>query len=152
MVMEYRPDLMGPVWCHTCFHVGRLLRFDSSGSIEPTTDERYFGRGIGTALCRASVQWAKEHGYVAVVGLAAPEGLVEFARWSGHLPWTTYAKSGFRECPRPVPGSGYLRGEIHEPIASEIKNALRTRPVKELLERAMVLDLQNAEPASGADG
>jgi GNAT superfamily N-acetyltransferase len=103
------------------------------------------GQGIGTALCRTSIQWAREHGYVAVVAPGAPEGLLEFARWYGHLPWTTYAKLGFRGYPIPPERTeelpGWVKGAVHEPIASEIKRALESRPINEVLERVMVLEL-----------
>ena len=93
--MAHGPKLSGPVWCHSCFHVGRLLRSEGEGEIVPTTDERYFGRGIGTALCRASTQWAREHEYIAVLGPGAGAGQWEYAKWSGHLPRTSYARMGF---------------------------------------------------------
>jgi len=119
-------------------------------------ESRYFGQGIGTAMCKESVHWAREHGYAAVVAPGAGDGLVEFARWYGHLPWTTYAKQGFRAYPVPPDEIGELpgwaKGEAHEPIASEIKNALQRRPVNELLERLMVLDLRNPSESISGDG
>ena len=131
--------LSGPIWCHACFHVGRTLESPESN------DPRYLGQGIGTALCKESIRWAKSQGYAGVVAPAAADGLFEFARWSGHLPWTTYAKLGFRAYTVPPEETGelpgWIRGEIHEPIATEIKKALESRPVNELLERIMVLDL-----------
>ena len=45
----------------------------------------------------------------------------------------------------------WAAGKIHEPIASEIKNALRTRPPDEILERVMVLDPGHAQPLRPAD-
>lgn len=115
----------------------------------------YFGKGLGTALCKESVRWASSHGYAAVLAPGAADGLLEFARWSGHLPWTTYAKLGFRACAL-SPGKteelpGWIRGQIHEPIAIEVKNALQTRPANELMERVMVLDLRNAQPRVAGD-
>jgi len=108
-------------------------------------ESRYFGQGIGTALCRESIRWAKERGYVAVVAPGAPDGLIHFARWYGHMPWTTYAKLGFRDYPVPPDEidelPGWATGQVHEPIASEIKKALESRPVNEILERVMVLKL-----------
>lgn len=105
----------------------------------------YFGQGIGTALCTESIRWAREHGYTAVVAPGAADGLVEFARWYGHMPWMTYAKLGFRDYSVSLEETsqlpGWATGHVHEPIASEIKNALQTRPVTDILERVMVLDL-----------
>jgi GNAT superfamily N-acetyltransferase len=134
--------LSGPIWCHACFHVGRT-------PAEPEeNDPRYLGQGIGTALCKASVQWAREHGYVAVVAPGSPEGVPEFSSWYGHLPWTTYARLGFRDYPVPPEQTselpGWATGSVHEPIASEIKQALEGRPLHEILERVMVLDLRDA--------
>ena len=110
----------------------------------------YFGRGIGTALCAASVQWAREHDYIAVLAPGAAEGLVEFARWSGHLPRTTYSKLGFREAGLPPEemgdGAGWAQGHIHEPIASEVRSALASgRQPEDILHRLMVLDLRGAQ-------
>lgn len=135
-------DLSGPVWCHACFHVGRTL--DNPEENKP----RYLGQGIGTTLCRASVLWAREQGYRAVLAPGAADGLIEFAHWYGHLPCTTYAKLGFRD--HPVPPEevdelpGWVKGEVHEPIASEVRNALASRPIHEILERLMVLRLHDA--------
>jgi len=90
-----------------------------------------------------------------VLGPGAPDGVTEFARWYGHLPWTTYAKLGFRSYPVPAKETGVIpgwaNGQVHEPIASEIKNALRTRPVHEILERLMVLDLTEVQPTGPGD-
>jgi len=135
--------LFGPIWCHACFHVGRILDDPEAN------DPRYVGQGIGTALCTASIQWAREHGYVAVVAPGSPEGVPQFTSWYGHLPWTTYARLGFRDYPVPPEETeelpGWATGAVHEPIASEIRKALDSRPLNEILERVMVLDLQNVQ-------
>ena len=132
----------GPVWCNACFHVGRTLLTQDSD----VADLRYFGRGIGTALCRASIDWAREHDYAAVIAPGAAHGLPQFTQWYGHLPWTTYDRLGFRKIEIPPDEidalPGWAKGEVHEPIASEIKAAFDAgRPVHEILERVMVLDL-----------
>ena len=141
--------LSGPIWCHACFHVGRTLDDPEAN------DPRYLGRGIGTALCKASVRWAREHGHVAVVAPGSPHDVPEFTSWYGHLPWTTYAGLGFVAHPVPprhadqIPG--WADGAVHEPIALEIKNALRTRPMHDLLERVMVLNLKEGQPTIPGD-
>ena len=84
----------GSAWCHACFHVGRTL---ARAKVDDNPDETYFGRGIGTALCRASVAWAAENGYACVIAPGAPAALPAYSVWVGGLSWTTYAKLGFRE-------------------------------------------------------
>ena len=98
-------------------------------------------------MCRASAQWARDHDYVAVLAYGVAHGLIEYARWAGHLPWTTYAKLGFKAIQVPsdqvdeVPG--WAKGEVHEPIKSEVRNALASgRPIHDILERLMVLALK----------
>jgi len=85
-------DISGPIWCHACCHVGRSVE---SFTQSDAPDSRYFGRGIGTALCQESISWAREHGYKAVLASGTPDGLIEFSQWVGGLPWTTYKKLGF---------------------------------------------------------
>ncbi len=97
--------ISGPAWCHACFHVGRTLKsyreemelkFSSIAEASRKGREAgYSSRGIGAALCRESVRWARQHDYVAVLAPGAPDALFEFAAWAGHLPWTRYAKLGF---------------------------------------------------------
>lgn len=67
----------GPVWCHACFHVGRSIE---SFSRSDAPDSRYFGRGIGTVLCQASMRWAREHGYQAILAPGTPE-ISLHSRW-----------------------------------------------------------------------
>ena len=84
---------------------------------------------------------------MAVLAPAPPDGLIEFARWSGHLPQTTYASLGFRiaAVPPEERDAGWAQGEIHEPITSEVRKALASgREPLDLVERLMVLDLGNA--------
>ncbi len=132
--------------------VRRLLRERREGVDHGETywggcERAYFGQGIGTALCEGSVRWARENDYVAVLAPAPPVDLIEFARWSGHLPQTTYARLGFAATvvPPEERDAGWARGEIHEPIASEVRKALASgREPHDLMERLMVLDLRNA--------
>lgn len=79
----------GPVWAHACFHVGFV------GPESEHADRAYFGRGIGTALCQASIQWAREHDYAAVLAQGGTKAAWEYNVWMGCLPWTTYARLGF---------------------------------------------------------
>ena len=128
--------------------VGEL---QSSGRITfNTTEPQYYGREIGTALCKASVSWAREHDLVAVLALGAPDGLFEFATWSGHLPWTRYAKFGFETAATEGEGDdlpGWAQGDSPPEVMSEVRAALTAgRPVGEIRERLMVLDLSHAEP------
>jgi len=111
-------------------------------------DPRYLGRGIGTALCKASIQWARSHGYAAVLAIGAPDGLFEFAAWSGHLPWTTYSKLGFQtvdtgdeedELPN------WAQGDSPPEVMEQVQAALAAgRPAREIRERLMLLDLNRA--------
>jgi len=109
-------------------------------------DPRYLGRGIGTALCSASIQWAREHGCAAVLALGAPDGLFEFAAWSGHLPWTAYAKLGFKvvDTGRRDDGlSNWAQGDSPPEVMAQVEAALAAgRPPHEFRERLMLLKLK----------
>jgi len=148
-------ELGGAAWCHACCHVGRTLETfqketspdsttDTSG-IRKGTDPSYFGRGIGTALCKASVQWAWEHDYAAVLALGAPKGLFEFAIAAGHLPWTTYAKLGFESISlisNATKLPNWAQGHGPPEVVSEAQSALAAGwSVQDFYERLMVLDL-----------
>jgi GNAT superfamily N-acetyltransferase len=106
-------------------------------------ETHYQGRGIGTALCEASVHWAREHDYVAVLGTGAPEHLFPFAQWSGHLPWTTYARLGFQVAALETPDAelpGWARGDAPPQVAAAVQAALTAGLApSELRERLMVL-------------
>jgi hypothetical protein len=51
----------------------RARRAEQPTNLEWGADPSYFGRGIGTAMCRASIDWARRHGYVAVL-VTGPAG------------------------------------------------------------------------------
>lgn len=133
--------LTGPAWCHGCCHVGRTLEVEATDDPDP----RYYGRGIGTSLGEASVRWARERDYVAVLAPGAPDGLFEFAVWAGHLPWTTYAKLGFETVDAPVAGEelpAWAQGDSPPEVMSQVRDALAAgRPACEIRERLMLLDL-----------
>jgi GNAT superfamily N-acetyltransferase len=152
-------ELSGPGWCHACSHVGRTLATHRQES-EPSErakgtrkgiDTRYLGRGIGTALCRESVRWARQHDYAVVVALGAPEGLLEYAVWAGQLPSTTYAKLGFAVIgletqSRLLPG--WADGNSPPEVMAEVRAAMaKGRPESELCSRVMALDLRGVPAA-----
>ncbi len=112
------------------------------GSLPGELETHYLGRGIGTALCQASVQWAWEHDYTAVIASGAPRGVFEFAAWSGHLPWSTYAKLGFQALSDPKPGDepDHWISDCPPEVQAEVRAALESgRAPWELNERWMVL-------------
>lgn len=140
----------GAAWCHACIHVGRTLEsaqeeFAGAPGIRKGTYPRYFGRGIGTALCQESIRWAREHSYAAVLAPGAPDGLFEFAIWAGGLPWTTYAKLGFEAIA--VEGEGvelpeWAQGNSPPEVMAEVRAALAEgRRAREFHGRLMVLSL-----------
>jgi GNAT superfamily N-acetyltransferase len=123
--------------------IERALSEQREDALPEEIDTRYFGRGIGTALCKASVEWAGEHGYAAVLGTGVPEGLFEHAVHAGRLPWTTYAKLGFREMAREAPGETLPKWAMnHGPVEGEVRAAVVAgRPKSDLSDRLMVLRL-----------
>jgi GNAT superfamily N-acetyltransferase len=136
--------ISGPVWCHACFHVGRSIE-SFTNSDEP--DSRYFGRGIGTALAQASVRWANEHDYKAVIAPGAPDGLYSFSVFAGGLPWTTYQKLGFTdetfETNDDLPE--WAKGNAPSEVVKEVEAALGAgRPKKELHSKLMMLRLKKS--------
>jgi GNAT superfamily N-acetyltransferase len=145
----------GPAWCHACCHVGRTLEtFQKETRPESRytgIDERYFSRGIATALCQASIQWAREHDYAAMLAPGAPHDLFEFAVWSGHIPWTTYAKLGFEELSVETEGDdlpAWAQGDSPPEVMAEVRAALAAgRPVQEFRERLMALNCDKAAHA-----
>jgi GNAT superfamily N-acetyltransferase len=106
-------------------------------------EAQYQGRGIGTALCRVSMRWAREQHYAAVLALGAPGGLFAYARWSGHLPWTSYARLRFEVAALEAPHAelpGWAQGKAPPDVTEAVRAALWAgRPPAELCERLMVL-------------
>ena len=134
--------ITGAVWCHACFHVGRSIEGFSRSD---APDTRYFGRGIGTALARRSISWAREHGYAAVVAPGTPDRLFAFSVWAGGLPWTTYSKLGFSEVATDVGDElpDWAKGNSPPEVMAAVKTALAGgRPQREFHSRLMVLRLK----------
>ena len=129
----------GPVWSHACFHVG----FTSPETHRP--DRRYFGRGIGTALCEASLEWARGHGYAAVLAHGGTKAAPEYNVWMGCLPWTTYARMGFQCTAQEEDGQSlpwWARGEASPEVMKQVQEHLDAgRKPDDLCARLMVLDL-----------
>lgn len=133
--------ITGQVWCHACFHVGRSIE-SFSRSDDP--DSRYFGRGIGTALCQASMRWAREHEYEAIIAPGTPDRLFEFSVWAGGLPWTTYQKLGFSDTALDVGDdlpdwAGNAPPQVMEAVKRELASG---RANREFHSRLMLLRLK----------
>lgn len=130
-----------PVWGHACFHVG------FAGPKARKADRSWLGRGIGTALCRASVQWAREHDYAAVMAHGGTKVAPEYNVWMGCLPWTAYARMGF-ECLAQEEDAARLPwwtsdGGASPDTLKQVREALAAgHGPKELCARLMVLRLQ----------
>lgn len=152
-------SLSGPTWCHACCHVGRT--YDAGVVAEPScheneagssapdilkgVDPRYFGRGIGTALARASMRWAWGRDYTTILALGAPQGFFQYAIAAGHLPWTTYAKLGFESfglvtdaAQLPQWARGHGPTEVEEAISAAVAAG---RPMHDFFERLMIMNL-----------
>lgn len=135
--------ISGPVWCHACFHVGRSIESFSRSDIP---DASYFGRGIGTALAEASIRWAQEHDYEAIIAPGTPDGLFAFSVAAGGLPWTTYKTLGFSDAALDVGDDlpDWAKDNAPPEVMEEVKAALAAgRSKREFHCRWMVLRLGN---------
>jgi GNAT superfamily N-acetyltransferase len=130
----------GPIWGHACFHVG------FTGPDAGHADRAYFGRGIGSAMCRASVRWASEHGYSAVLAQGGTKAAPEYNVWMGCLPWTTYARMGFACAAQEEDGQQlpwWAKGEASPEAMKQVQEAVDGgTAVADLCARLMVLDLR----------
>jgi len=113
-----------------------------------TSESQYQGRGIGTALVEASVHWAREHDYAAVVAMGAPDGFFRETLHMGSLPWTTYKKQGFEAIPTVEEDAelpDWAQGNSPPEVMAKVQAALAAgRPPHEFHSRLMVLDLQES--------
>ncbi len=75
----------------SCFHVGRTKALES----EDKNDESYYGKGIGSGLLAAAVEWAAQRDYMAIVTTSGIDGFPEFNNWAGMLPLKVYLRQGF---------------------------------------------------------
>ncbi len=110
-----------------------------------TIESQYHGRGIGTALVEASVRWAREHDYAAVVAMGAPDGFYQETQDMGSLPWTTYRKQGFEAVPTLAEGDELPEWAQASPPATmaRVRAALAAgRSPHEFHCRLMILRLQ----------
>jgi GNAT superfamily N-acetyltransferase len=127
-----------PVWAHACFHVGFL-----PGGHE--AERAYFGRGIGTAMCEASVRWAREHGYAAVLAIGGSKAVPEYNVWMGCLPWTTYSRLGFECIAMEEEGKQlpwWAKGEARPEVMEQVHTAVAAgREPAEICARTMLLRL-----------
>ncbi len=131
----------GPVWGHSCFHVGFL--HDRS-----KPDARYYRRGLATAMCRRSVQWARDQGYWGVLAQGGPADLGPFLHWMGVLPWTTYARLGFETfaiepLDPDLPWWAQVKKAAPDTLAAVQKALARGTKPTELCSRVMLLRLKD---------
>lgn len=124
-----------PVWLLSCFHVGLLQGTSDS-------DPRYYNKGIGKALLTASVRWAEEHGYSAVLGHGGSGILPMYNIWMGSLPWTAYKAVGFDALALEEDG---LRlpwwKDMNPDLVRQINSAMLSgHDLKEICARCMILE------------
>ena len=131
----------GPVWGHSCFHVGRLLNTHYS-------DPQYLGHGIGKALLTASIDWAKKHEYCAIIAIGGSKIVPEYNMVMGCLPWTTYSNSGFHAAALEEDGMKapwWTKGGVNwdsPDIKKQVEEALRNKDnLENVCARLMVLNL-----------
>jgi hypothetical protein len=72
-----------------CYHVGQL---EDGGARDP----RYFGRRMGTELLDATIAWARESRFRAIVAKAVPP-VWPIPQFMGGMPPGVYASRGFEQ-------------------------------------------------------
>jgi len=135
---EKQLSFSGPVWGHSCFHVGRLINTHHS---EP----QYLGQGIGKALLAASINWAKSHEYSAIIAIGGSKTVPEYNMVMGCLPYTTYANNGFRVAALEGDGKDapwWAQECFDAPtLKAQAEDALQKNDIENMCARLMVLDL-----------
>ena len=84
-------DVALPFLGLSCFHVGRTKALES----EDKNDELYYGKGIGSGLLAAAVEWATQRDYMGIVTTSGIDEFPEFNNWAGMLPLKVYLRQGF---------------------------------------------------------
>jgi GNAT superfamily N-acetyltransferase len=73
-----------------CYHVGWMP--------DGSRDRSLWGRGIGTALLEAVIEWYRVQTAIdGLVSWALVPGCKGLLQWAGQLPYTVYQNHGFRE-------------------------------------------------------
>jgi len=127
-----------PVLVLSCFHVGLLPGcFDE--------DPRYFRKGIGTALLRATMDWARaSRTYAAILAHGGSSILPAYNIWMGCLPWTAYQKEGFISVTQEEEGARlpWWKDKEHPALRNQLTAALTEgHGPGELNAHLMVLEL-----------
>ncbi|MCL1830207.1 MAG: hypothetical protein FWG21_02125 [Oscillospiraceae bacterium] len=132
----------GPVWGHSCFHVGRLLDTHHSTS-------EYIGKGIGKALLIASINWAKTHEYSAIIAIGGSKTVFEYNPVMGCLPWTSYLNNGFSVKAIEEEGKNppwWIKEWDNKIINEQIDDVLAVEDdYNSICARLMVLDFDNTQ-------
>jgi len=135
---EKQLSFPGPVWGHSCFHVGRLINTHHS-------ELKYLGQGIGKALLAASINWAKSHDYSAIVAIGGSKIVPKYNVVMGCLPYTTYANNSFHAAALEEDGRAapwWTTDCFDDPtIKAQVEEALKDNNIEDMCARLMVLDL-----------
>jgi len=75
----------------SCFHVGRTKALER----EDRNDESCYGKGIGSGLLVAAMEWAVQRDYRAIVATSGIDAFPEFNKWAGMLPLKAFLRQRF---------------------------------------------------------